>query len=87
MTFKPRRNIPVGFAHELFSLRTLPLSPCRHPEDFVIPSIRILSAFTGAPIATSPLPLQSMISMTLGLPSDVVVSPIAPGSTCNRDEY
>jgi hypothetical protein len=79
ITLMPSRNFPDGFFQAGLSVRTLPLRPKR--ESFVVPSTETLSGVTRAPIATSPLPLQSMISITFGFPSEVLLRPIAPGST------
>lgn len=79
ITLIPSRNFPDGFFQAGLSVRTLPLRP--KMESFVFPSTETLSGVTRAPIATSPLPLQSMISITFGLPSEVLLRPIAPGST------
>lgn len=79
ITLIPSRNFPDGFFQLGLSVRTLPLRP--KMESFVVPSTQTLSGVTRAPIATSPLPLQSMISITFGFPSEVLLRPIAPGST------
>ena len=75
----PKRYWPDGLVHAGFNFNVLPLSPLIVWE--VTPSVIMTSAFRSGPMATSPLPLQSIMSITLGLPSDVFVSPIAPGST------
>ena len=60
-------------------MRDLPLKPSKVLT--AMPPVVVVTAAAKAPIATSPLPLQSMISITLAFPSEVVVNPIDPGST------
>ena len=74
----PNRNCPVGFFHDGFSFSILPVRPSNCPGAEA-------SVLRSTPIATSPLPLQSIMSITFGLPSDVVVNPIAPGSAYGGD--
>lgn len=65
-------GLPLGFSQSGLMRSLLPKIPSMKPSSSVVTTVEV---------SMSPEPVQSRMSKILGLPSDVVWSPAAPGST------